>query len=150
MNRQFLVLMAALALAAPAGAQGERVEVNPEAFVVMEHQGGSLAVNLTSIASVFRAAGKADSPGPVRLNLRSGGHQSLEGKAAGALWSSLAEGSHSEAFVWVSHMGGTLGIPVAAIESAFRTGSDSAPAVRINYIGDPAGKTVQGDEADAV
>jgi hypothetical protein len=46
-------------------------------------------------------------------------------------------------------MGGTLGIPLAAVESAFRAGSE-AVVVRINYAGDPDGKTVQGDEAEAV
>jgi hypothetical protein len=126
------------------------MDANRTAFVVMEHQGGSLAVSVASIVSVFRGQQKDDAPAPVRLNLRNGSHQALEGDAASALWASLAEGAHAEAFVWVSHMGGTLGIPLASIESVFRAGSDDAPVVRISYPGDPQGKTVQGAEAESV
>jgi hypothetical protein len=126
------------------------MDASRTAFVVMQHQGGELAISLASVVSVFRGQASGDAPAPVRVNLHSGSHQSVEGEAASALWASLAEGAHADAFVWVSHMSGTLGIPLAAIESVFRAGSEDAPVVRINYAGDPQGKTVQGEEAAAV
>jgi len=149
-SRRLLALVPVLGLAALAGAEEVRMDASRTTFVVMEHQGGSLAVSLASIVSVFRAQPSGDSPAPVRLNLRNGSHQALEGAAAAAVWTSLAEGTHAGEFLWVTHMGGTLGIPLAAIDSVFRAGSEGAPVVRINYAGDPEGKTVQGDEAAAV
>jgi len=148
-SRLHLALVPVLGLAALAGAEEAKMDASRTSFVVMEHQGGSLAVSLASIVSAFRGQPSGDSA-PVRLNLRNGSHVALEGAAASALWASLAEGSHAAEFLWVSHMGGTLGIPLAAIDSVFRAGSEGAAVVRINYAGDPEGKTVQGDEAAAV
>jgi hypothetical protein len=149
-SRWLLALVPVLGLASLAGAEEEEMDTSRTAFVVMEHQGGSLAVSLASIVSVFRAQPSGDSPPPVRLTLSSGNRFALEGEAASALWSSLAEGAHRDAFLWVSHMGGTLGIPLSAIESVFRAGSEGAAVLRINYAGDPEGKALQGDEAQAV
>jgi hypothetical protein len=82
----------------------------------------------------------------VRLNLPAGDSKTVEGADAQALWTALHDG-RAAAFVWVSHMEGTLGIPVHKIQSAHKTAGGD---VRLNYPGDPQGKTVKGDEAARV
>jgi hypothetical protein len=132
-------------LVAPFAAEGGSA-VGTADFVVIKHLEGSLAVGLEHVESVFQFERKEGQPARVRLNLPAGDSKTVEGAEAEALWSALRD-KHAAAFVWVGHMQGTLGIPVHKIQSAYRAANGD---VRLNYPGDPQGKTLKGDEAAQV
>lgn len=134
-----------LCVALMGAAKGEGA-VGQAGFVVVNHMGGSLAVSLEHIESVFQFKAEEGKPLRVRLNLPGGDNKTVEGAEAEALWKALHDG-HGATFVWVGHLGGTLGIPLGKIQSAYKNASGD---VRLNYPGDPQGKTVSGAEAAAV
>ncbi len=134
-----------LCVAGASVARGESA-VGQVGFVVVNHMGGSLAVSIEHVESVFQFAAATDKPMRVRVNLPGADNKTVEGPEAEALWKALRDG-HGAAFVWVAHMGGTLGIPVGKIQSAYKSANGD---VRLNYLGDPQGKTVSAAEAVAV
>ncbi len=133
-------------LLAAAGAAEGGSAVGAADFVVLKHLSGSLAVNVEHVESVFQFKREDGKPARVRLNLPAGDSKTVEGAEAEALWTALRD-THGARFVWVAHMEGTLGIPVHKIQSAFKAANGD---VRLNYPGDPQGKTVSGDEAARV
>lgn len=140
-----LVPAMALTLANQASAGEETRNMDKPTFVVMDHMAGTLAVSLERVESVFyQPAG--EKPARLRFNFSSSENKTVEGAAVEPLWKRVREGAAGGSFVWVSHMGGTLGIPLHAIQSVFRNGEGAAMTVRINYPGDPQGKTVHGAE----
>lgn len=146
-----LVLVAVaggVATVALAGEESKTME--KPAFFVMEHMGGSLAVNMDRVVSVFYLPGSAGKAARFRMNLANGADKTVDGAAAEPLWKALREGAYTSDFIWVSHMNGTLGIPVRSIQSLFRKGEGAELSVRINHAGDPQGKTVKGTEAAEV
>ncbi len=135
-------MVSCLALAAAAKGEGT---VGHADFVTFGHMGGSLAVSVAHVESAFLFAPSEGKPARVRLNLPAGDAKTLEGTEAEALWKALH--AQAGAFVWVGHMGGTLGIPLAKIQSVYKGANGD---LRINYPGDPQGKTVTGAEAASV
>lgn len=144
-----LVPVAALGLASQATAGEETRKMDKPSFVVMDHLTGALAVNLGRVESVFFLPA-GEKPARLRLNFSASDNKTIDGPAAEATWKRVHEGPSAGSFLWVSHMGGTLGIPLDSIQSVFRTGEGAAMSLRINYPGDPQGKTVQGPEAAEV
>ncbi len=145
-----LVPAAVMAVAPLASAGEETRKMEKPGFVAMEHLGGTLAVNLERLEGIFYQPASGESPARLRLNFSGSDNKSVGGGAADPLWKSLREGPHARQFLWVSHMGGTLGIPIRSIQSLYKSGEGAALSVRINYPGDPQGKTVQGAEAAEV
>jgi hypothetical protein len=144
------VAMATTVVTTQASAGEETRKMDKPAFVVMDHMNGAVAVNLERVESIFYAPGTAEKLARLRLNFSSADNKTVDGPAAEPLWKSLREGAHASAFLWVSHMGGTLGIPIRNIQSVYKSGEGTGLSVRINYPGDPQGKTVQGAEAAEV
>jgi len=143
-----LVLVAvAAAVATPALAGEEGKAMEEPGFFVMEHMGGALAVNMDRVVSVFYLPGSADKSARFRMNLANGADKTVDGAEAEPLWKALREGTYTRDFIWVSHMNGTLGIPVRNIQSVFKKGEGAELSVRINHAGDAQGKTVKGPEA---
>lgn len=151
MNKLLRALVPVVMVVAPLASAGEETrKMEKPGFVAMEHLGGTLAVNLERLESIFYQAASGDSPARLRLNFSNSENKAVGGGAAEPLWKSLREGPHAGEFLWVSHMGGTLGIPIRSIQSLYKSGEGAALSVRINYPGDPQGKTVQGAEAAEV
>jgi hypothetical protein len=141
------VLAGALIIAARSGRAEENRRMEKPGFVVVDHMGGALAISLGRVESIFYLPAK-EKEASLRFNLAGGDNKVVAGAAADAHWKSVRQGSHADEFLWVSHMGGTLGIPLRSIQSVFR--SADGQSLRINYPGDPQGKTVQGAEAAEV
>lgn len=148
--RAVLACAAILTMATTTFAAEEKGRMDKAGFVVMDHLTGKLAVNLDRLGSVFFQARTPEKPARLRLNFEAGDNKTVDGAQAEPLWKALREGPRSGELVWVGHMGGTLGIPVRTIQSLFKSGEGAALSVRINYSGDPQGKTVQGAEAAEV
>ncbi len=144
-----LVPVAVLSLASQASAGEETRKMEKPSFVVMDHMAGALAVNLGRVESVYYLPA-GDKAARLRFNFSSSENKTVEGATAEPLWRRVHEGAEAGSFLWVSHMGGTLGVPLHSIQSVFRNGEGAAMTVRINYPGDPQGKTVQGAEAAEV
>lgn len=144
-----LVPVAVLGLSSQALAGEETRKMDKPSFVVMDHMTGALAVNLERVESVFFLPA-GDKPARLRLNFSASDNKAADGPAAETAWKRVHEGPAAGSFLWVSHMGGTLGIPLRSIQSVFRSGEGAASSLRINYPGDPQGKTVSGPEAAEV
>jgi hypothetical protein len=146
-------LISTLAIAAApfvpcASAQQEHV-MHPSDYVVMPHQKGSLALQVSSITGLWylpAADGKAAQLRVLAPAL--GDAKTLAGADAEALWGTLH--ARGDAFLFVSHMGGTLGIPRAQVRAAYYATDSGSPRLRLTYDGDPNGKTLEGDEATTV
>lgn len=146
MTKRLSVLVAlalvALALAFPAAAEEE------EAMIVMTHLGGSLAVNLEAVETVFYM----EKDGRQRFHLVWQGNaegKTIEGAEAAELWGRF-QGQWKDEFLWAPHMGGSLGISRDKVTSVFfMPEKDGKPAtLRINYGGEA--KTIEGAEAEAL
>jgi len=118
-----------------------------QGFVTAKHLDGTVAINPKAVASLFRAPGTG-AASTLRINLEGGGTQTLEGPAADVAWVAFHDGPGSKRFLFLDHLGGTLGIPVKSVHTLYRTGSGADTKVRIVYAGDD--KTVTGDEAERV
>ncbi|MBN2369622.1 MAG: hypothetical protein JXO72_03970 [Vicinamibacteria bacterium] len=146
-----LIAVAAGTAAATQTLAGEQPgKLDKPDLIMVDHMGGTLAVNLESVVSVFYLPGSPERPARFRLNFAGNENKAVDGPAAEPLWQSVREGPRARAFVWVSHMGGTLGIPVRNIQSVFKSGEGISMSVCINHPGDPDGKTVKGAEAAEV
>lgn len=146
-----LVLVAMVVGVATAAFAGEETrKMAKSAFFVMDHMGGALAVNMERVVSVFYLPGSADKPARFRMNLARGADKTVDGPQAEPIWKALREGGFDSDFIWVSHMNGTLGIPVRNIQSVFKKGEGPELSLRINHDGDPQGKTLKGEEAAKV
>lgn len=134
------MLFAALAVPAVAGEENE--------MIVMSHMGGSLAVSLDAVETVFYM----EKDGKQRFHLVWEGNaegKTIEGAEGTTLWKSI-QGTWKDAFLWAPHMGGTLGISREAVTSVFfMPEKDGKKAtLRINYGGEA--KSVEGAEAEAL
>jgi hypothetical protein len=141
------LLLVAVAAATAFGVDAARAE-EKTTFVVVAHQGGTLALQTSQIRSVWyrpAADGKASQIRVVSPALVEA--KSLEGAEADALWKRFHEGALAQLFVFVSHMDGTLGIPRDQIYTAYRADDAGKATVRLQYEGDPSGKTLSGGEA---
>lgn len=118
-----------------------------QAFVTAKHLDGTVAINPKAVASLFRGPG-AGPDSTLRVGLEGGGLQALEGPAADAAWAAFHDGPGAKRFLFLDHLGGTLGIPIKSVHTLYRTGSGADAKVRIVYAGDD--KTVTGDEAARV
>ena len=137
------LIVAMLVLCVPAVAE----EMEPQ-MIVMSHMGGSLAVSLEAVETVFFM----EKDGGQRFHLVWDGNpegKTIQGDEAGEVWKAI-QGRFEGEFVWVSHMGGTLGIAREHITSVFYMPAKDGKAatVRINYNGES--KAVEGDEAAAI
>jgi len=135
-----LMLLVFAAAPAVAGKEGE-------GFVIAKHLDGTVAINPKAVASLFRAPGTG-AASTLRVNLEAGGLQTLEGPAADAAWAAFHDGPGAKRFLFLDHLGGTLGIPVKSVHTLYRTGAGADAKLRIVYAGDD--KTVTGDEAERV
>jgi len=144
-SKSSVLLAAALVLCGivPSAAAEEE-----EPMIVMSHLGGSLAVNLEVVETVFYLE-KESTP---RFHLVWKGNpegKTITGPEAKKTWERIRREMKSE-FLWTSHMGGSLGIAHDAVTSVFfMPGKDGKPAtLRINY--GVEAKTVEGAEAEAL
>jgi hypothetical protein len=148
--RSVLLSLAVVAstIAPLASAQQEET-MQPSDYVVMPHQKGSLALQVSSITGVWYLPGGEGKSAQLRVLSRSLAEaKTLAGGDAEALWTAFrARGAE---FLFVSHMGGTLGIPRAQVRAAYYATDTGVPRLRLTYDGDPNGKTVDGDEATTV
>ncbi len=140
-----LVVVLALTLVPPAGAQKEATVPTP-GFVVVPHMKGQLAIQFASITGVWYLPATDNRVSQLRvLSSALPDAKSLTGAEADALWASLR--ARGEALLLVSHMGGTLAIPRAQLRAAYYSAEGGTPRLRLTYDGDPNGKTVEGEEA---
>jgi hypothetical protein len=114
-------------------------------MIVIPHLGGSLAVNLDAVETVFYM----ERDGRQRFHMVWHGNaegKTVEGAEALEVWNQVRN-SHETAFIWVSHMGGTMGIAHEAITSLFFMPAKDGKAamLRVNY--GPDAKTVEGEDA---
>jgi len=138
-----LLVVSMLVLCVPAVAE----EMEPQ-MIVMSHMGGSLAVSLEAVETVFYM----EKDGGHRFHLVWAGNaegKTIQGAEAGEVWKAI-RGRFEAEFVWVSHMGGTLGIAREHITSVFYMPAKDGKAatMRINYNGES--KAVEGDAADGL
>lgn len=121
------------------------------AMLTLPHQNGQLALPLREIDTVFYVAPAADRGATLRLTGRAlTDGKMLSGTDADKAWQALSRPETSSHFVWVGHLTGTLGIPRHAIQSLFYTDTEGKQRLRIAYPGDPAGKVLDGAEAQRV
>lgn len=146
MNRIQLALASTLALAALAAPPALADAEERGGFVTAEHRDGTIAINPKAVLTLFHGSGSGKDA-QLRIIL-DGGPQTLEGAAADAAWAAFHDGPGAKRFLFVSHLGGTLGIPVRSIQTLYRSGSGSKLSVRIVYDGQE--ETVTGDEAERV
>ncbi len=135
-----LALMLALGVSAMAEEEAE--------MIIVPHLGGSLAVSLEVVETAFYL----EKDGKQRFHLVWKGNyegKTLEGAEATDVWKKLRAGWDHE-FLWVPHMGGTLGIAHDAITSIFfmEAKDGKAATLRINYGGES--KALEGAEAESV
>jgi hypothetical protein len=148
--RSVLLSLAVVAstLAPPASAQQEET-MHPSDYVVMPHQKGSLALQVSSITGLwYLPAGEGKAAQLRVLSPSLGEAKTLTGADADELWAVFR--ARGQQFLFVSHMGGTLGIPRAQIRAAYYATDTGSPRLRLTYDGDSNGKTVDGDEATTV
>jgi hypothetical protein len=143
-----LIVASLLAGAAPAQAQPGAEDAGR--FLVLSHQSGSLALQVSQISSVWYRAAAPEKPAQIRISSPALGEaKSLAADDADALWRTIHAGLASS-FVFVAHMDGTLAIPRAQIRTAYYDESGSEPTLRLQYEGDPSGKTLAGDGATRI
>lgn len=117
-------------------------------MIVMAHLGGSLAVNLDAVETVFYL----EKDGRQRFHLVWRGNAegtTIEGAQATETWNRI-QGEWKDDFLWVTHMGGSIGIARDAVSSVFfMAPKDGKRAMlRINYGSDS--KAIEGAEAESL
>ena len=120
-------------------------------FVVMPHMKGSLALQTSSISSLWYVAAGDGRPAQLRVNSPALSEaKTVGGDDADALWATFHDGALAANFVFVTHIGGTLAIPRSQIRSAYYAEDSGAPRLRLMYDGDQGGKSLEGAEATRV
>ncbi|HVT45808.1 MAG TPA: hypothetical protein VMT00_15620 [Thermoanaerobaculia bacterium] len=118
-------------------------------FLVVSHMNGSLAINTDRIESIWYRDAFGEKPAVVRIVYEGADAKSVEGLEASGLVERLQAADFQRPFVWVSHLGGTLGIPRGAIRTLFYTEASGSAPVRVRIVHGPGSesKVVEGDEA---
>lgn len=132
-----------------AGAPARAAETGQ--VLVVPHQSGSLALPTARISSVWYRQGASEAPSQLRIASPALTEAKLlTGGDADALWQTVHEGALASRFVFIPHMEGTLGIPRDQIRTAYYSEDGGQATLRLQYEGDPSGKTVAGAEATRI
>lgn len=142
---------ALLFLLAPSFVRAQEDSMTAPRFVVWKHMNGTLALATSEIRGVWFQAAFAGKPAQLRVTSPALVEpKTLSGADAEALWSSFHDGALAPLFLFVPHMGGTLGIPRDQVRTLFFSDEGGKTRLRIGYDGDPNGKDLEGDDARAV
>src|SRR5690606_18800537 len=114
------VLVALVVATTAAAAAAQTPGAAPRRFLVLPHQGGSLALATSEIASVWYRPGVREAGSQLRITSAALGEaKALAGRDADALWRALREGGADSGFLFVSHLDGTLAIPLDQVRTAY-------------------------------
>ena len=123
-----------------------------KSMLTMNQLHGTVMIPVTRINTIFYRV--QDDPGAAMLKVVYSGileGVSQKGAEAAATWQAIQDDSSLfSKFVWLPHMGGTVGIAYSSVQSVFFSAAADGKPARLRIAHDIDAKVVEGETAEKV